>query len=488
MLNRAIPFLFIGTLLPLYLHGSWKDDAIYIEGPSLTISQLWKQVQERSPYSLDHTLSNSQASKKIPIDGLTPLEQIVNKTTQSLGPHFGIRLNDNIFSLISSIPQQSTEDLILDKEILDHAAPPLETKPTKPQTQNEEHINSTFDSGLTMTPEASLPAKQEQHTHENPLQINVIDDESEIAIAQSKKEKEARTVLQQDLSNDIPSHPYRLKPGDRIEISVWGENMTRQLVVSPDGRISYILVGEIDVLNLTFKELKLKIEQDLSRYLLNPNVTVIGKSFEGNYVSILGAVNSPGRKVVSRSDRVIDVITAAKGLKFENFGDSQGELANLKGAYLSRKGDLVPINFSSLLYEGDMTQNIPVEIGDFIYIPSSVRNPIFITGEVTRPTSMPYRGEPTLLESISKAQGLNIRANPKEVFLVRGGMTNPTITKHNYQKIRTGKELNPNLEPGDIIYVPPTTITRIERLSLQIIPFLNTIINSRTAKTSVQNW
>jgi hypothetical protein len=67
-------------------------------------------------------------------------------------------------------------------------------------------------------------------------------------------------------------------------------------------------------------------------------------------------------------------------------------------------------------------------------------------------------------------------------------MTNPTITKHNYQKIRTGKELNPNLEPGDIIYVPPTTITRIERLSLQIIPFLNTIINSRTAKTSVQNW
>ena len=165
---------------------------------------------------------------------------------------------------------------------------------------------------------------------------------------------------------------YLLKPGDRIEISVWGEDMTRELTVSPDGSISYILIGQLDVLNKTFRELKATIEEKLSKYLLAPNVTVIGKSFEGNYVSILGAVTSPGRKSVDSSDRVLDIISKANGLRYEEFGNNQGEVANLKSAYLSRGGKLIPVDFSRLIYDGEMSQNIALELGDFIYIPSSV--------------------------------------------------------------------------------------------------------------------
>lgn len=281
---------------------------------------------------------------------------------------------------------------------------------------------------------------------------------------------------------------YRLKPGDRIEVSVWGEDMTRELMVGPDGRISYILVGELNVLNMSFKELKTELQEKLDSFLIDPNVSVIGLSYEGNYVSILGAVKNPGRIVIAGGDRLIDVLARAGGLRFEEFGNNQGEIANLANAYLSREGKMVPVDFSRLLYEGDMTQNVRVEIGDFIYIPSSVGQPIYVTGEVNTPTSVPFRGKPTLLDAIAEANGFNNQGQKNKIYLVRGGMVNPQIVTYSFYKIVKGKMENPFLDPGDIIYVPPTTITRIERLSAQIIPFLNVITSSKSAKDSVQEW
>ena len=302
--------------------------------------------------------------------------------------------------------------------------------------------------------------------------------------------KEAQKT--QDLKIELYSrgHDYRLKPGDEIEISVWGEDMTKTLTIRPDGKLSYILIDEIDVVGKTFKELKLDLERRLSQYILDPKVSIIGKSFEGNFVSILGAVAKPGRIVVSNSDHLLDVFAKAGGLKFIEIGSSgkAGEVANLRSAYLSRQGRLVPVDFVDLLYEGNMKHNIPVQIGDFIYIPSSGEVPVYVTGEFNRPTSMPFVGKPTLLEAVGEAAGFNIRANKKQIVIVRGGMVKPDLIYYNYFDVISGKVNNPHLEPGDIVYAPPTTITKVERLSAQIIPFLNSIISAGSAKDTVKDW
>jgi polysaccharide export outer membrane protein len=281
---------------------------------------------------------------------------------------------------------------------------------------------------------------------------------------------------------------YHIKPGDRIEISVWGENMDRDLIVSPDGTVAYLLIGEVFVLNKTFKQVEEQITTRLSPFIIDPKVTVLGKSYEGNYVSILGAVSKPGRQIVNNNDRVLDVITRAEGLKFSELGDAQGEIANLKGAYLSRNGQQISIDFTSLLYEGDMSQNIPVRIGDFIYIPSAIGQHVYVTGEVNSPSAIPFRGRPTLLQAITQSGGINIQAHRRRIMLVRGSLDNPQITEFNFQKIMVGQSPNPFLNPGDIIHVPPTTLTKIERVSTQIIPFLNTITQGKTAKDSIKNW
>ena len=283
---------------------------------------------------------------------------------------------------------------------------------------------------------------------------------------------------------------YHIKPGDQMEISVFGEpDMRKKIIVQPDGKLSYFLVGEITVVEMTFSELRTEVEKRLSKYILSPSVTIIGEKYEGNYITVLGAVKKPGRHSVFQTDRVIDALSRAEGLKFITSDDSSfaGEIANLKLAYLSRNGELLDVDFVRLINNGDMSQNIPVQVGDFIYIPSSTTQQVFVLGEVNLPRSIPFRATTTLLEAITSANGFNeSTACKRSVCVIKGSLVKPEIKIVNFNKILKGKELNIVLDPGDIVYVPSTFVTDVERISGQIIPFLNSIINADNALDATQ--
>lgn len=278
----------------------------------------------------------------------------------------------------------------------------------------------------------------------------------------------------------VEYNDYHIKPGDQMEISVFGEpEMRKKIIVQPDGKLSYFLVGEMNVSGMTFGELRKDLEKRLSKYILSPSVTIIGEKYEGNYITVLGAVQKPGRHPVFQSDTVLDAIARAEGLKYMYSDDFSfaGDIANLKLAYLSRKGRLMDVDFLSLIDNGDMTQNIYVEVGDFIYIPSSTTQQVFVLGEVNYSRSIPYRGTTTLLEAITSAGGFNERtACKRSVCIVKGSLKEPEIIIVNFNKVVKGKEKNIILDPGDIVYVPSTFVTDVERVSGQIIPFLNSIV------------
>jgi len=453
---------------------------LFISGPNLTIEELWKQVEERSNIKIDFNL-NDEKKDKIPFNGLTSLSELINKTKKYYQEEY--KKNIEITYLNQSI-------LIMDPNIV---AKEIESDIKKTPKDNFSEENK-----IKVKQVSTLKSKTNPFT-------DLLDPSYEIkenTIAQKKdllsknKKPPQLTKVKQNTAKNLPPEikfntiksDYVLKPGDKIEISVWGETMDRVLTVRPDGFISYILIGEFSVVGKTFPELKTLIESKLSKYIISPNVSIIGREFKGSFVSILGAVDQPGRKVISTTDRVLDVLTAAGGLKYEDFGGDGGEVANLKGAYLSRKGELINVDFSKLIYDGDMSQNIPVMVNDFIYIPSSVGVPIYVTGEVIRPRSFPFRGQPKLIDAITAAGGIKIGANRTNISIVRGGMIKPTIVTYNYFHIIKGKIANPSLEPGDIIYVPPSTLTKVERLSTRIIPFLNAIIDSGRAKDTIKGW
>lgn len=526
-----ITFLFC-TLIPC-AHADVDSTRILVSGPQLSLAELWKQVQSRSPYRVRSSIP--ELADDINIDGLLSLMQIKQMSEQALWKSrytgsisidderqvsFDFRaptaeptsavnsssVEENLQLTDLVVQQEPREDIntsstpnnpILNRNVIgsDTEEKPsfIESKPRK---------TSRFGRNIAATEQNAVIAltKNTQSDQARPLpEAPLVGDRDVLMVdtipqrAASAESQPTPSLKEIDLS-DLPfaknneRRSYHIKPGDRIEISVWGEDMDRDLVVSPDGTVAYLLIGEVFVLNKTFREVEEQITTRLAPFIIDPKVTVLGKSYEGNYVSILGAVSKPGRQIVNNNDCILDVITRAGGLKFSELGDSQGEIANLKGAYLSRNGQRINIDFTSLLYEGDMSQNISVRIGDFIYIPSAIGQHVYVTGEVNSPSAIPFRGRPTLLQVITQSGGLNIQAHRRRIMLVRGSLDNPLITEFNFQKIMVGQSTNPYLNPGDIVHVPPTTLTKIERVSTQIIPFLNTIISGKQAKDSVTDW
>jgi polysaccharide export outer membrane protein len=174
---------------------------------------------------------------------------------------------------------------------------------------------------------------------------------------------------------------------------------------------------------------------------------------------------------------LLDFIAMAHGLKYNTAGQP---VYNLKASYLSRKGRLVPVDFSALLADGDMSQNILLESGDFIYIASSQARSAFVVGAVKMPQKVRFDVDITLLDAIASAGGLASGAK-NTIYVVRDSLVHPEVLKVNYKNILKGKEKNIYLKPGDIVYVPRGFLSKISDLPNKILPFLNLIIQSDAA-------
>lgn len=113
-----------------------------------------------------------------------------------------------------------------------------------------------------------------------------------------------------------PLPPYRINPGDELEIFVWGEERLQRTVrVLPDGSFSFPLVGRVVALGRLTTELEAVISEALkSQYRGEvPQVTVSVASTAGLQFSIIGNVRSPGTFTPGRYVNVLEAMTLAGG-------------------------------------------------------------------------------------------------------------------------------------------------------------------------------
>lgn len=107
---------------------------------------------------------------------------------------------------------------------------------------------------------------------------------------------------------------YRLQPGDVVTISVWKEqDLQREVLVRPDGALSFPLAGEINVDGKTVEELRLALGERLAKYVPDPVVTVAVKAIGGNRVYVMGKVNRPGEFPFSSPLDVMQALSLAGG-------------------------------------------------------------------------------------------------------------------------------------------------------------------------------
>lgn len=169
---------------------------------------------------------------------------------------------------------------------------------------------------------------------------------------------------------DSPSE-YVIGPGDVLSIFVYEAPplSVSDLPVRPDGRISVPLVPDVLAAGKTPTQLGAEISGKLKKYVNDPNVTVMVRSFQGpadQQVRVIGEATDPQAIPFRANMSVLDVMIATKGLtKF-----AAGNRAMIV-RHVGAKEERIPVHLSDLIKDGDISQNVMMRPGDTLIIPQS---------------------------------------------------------------------------------------------------------------------
>jgi polysaccharide export outer membrane protein len=160
--------------------------------------------------------------------------------------------------------------------------------------------------------------------------------------------------------------PYRINPGDVLQISVWKEqDLQRELLVNPDGHFAFPLAGDMVAEGKTVEEIRKDLTGKLERFIPDVAVTVATLQLNGNKVYVLGQVNRPGEFIMNRMTDVMQVIGIAGG---------PNAFANLDEIRVLRRGDqgsqiAIPFRYSDVEKGEKLDQNILLRAGDTVIVP-----------------------------------------------------------------------------------------------------------------------
>jgi len=113
---------------------------------------------------------------------------------------------------------------------------------------------------------------------------------------------------------DSGGRTYTVQPGDLLEVSVWKEpELSREVLVRPDGGLSFPLAGEIAADGKSVATVREQITQELARYISDPVVTVSVKEIRGNMIYVIGEVRDPGAFIATRRMDVMQALSMAGG-------------------------------------------------------------------------------------------------------------------------------------------------------------------------------
>lgn len=169
------------------------------------------------------------------------------------------------------------------------------------------------------------------------------------------------------LANWVYAGPsYKINPGDVLNISVWNEDgLTRDMIVSPDGYISFPLAGAIKVGGQTASVAESLLAEALSEFLKDtPTVTVAIVQLQGNKIYILGKVNRPGEYPISRPTDVMQALAMGGGL---NTFAAENKIVILRRI---KTGEQVAIKFryGDVKAGEDLETNIVLQSGDVVVV------------------------------------------------------------------------------------------------------------------------
>ena len=162
---------------------------------------------------------------------------------------------------------------------------------------------------------------------------------------------------------------YIIGPGDELEITVWRHpDLTTQVRVRPDGKISFPLLDDVSAANLTPSQLKQQIAQDIAKRIRDPEVTVNVKSFKSKKIFVLGEVNLPGVYPYDGRSTVLEAIGKAAGYKKDTA--ALKSVIVLSRAY-TKNPEAKRVNVWEIINDAKMENDIVLNAGDIVFVPKT---------------------------------------------------------------------------------------------------------------------
>jgi len=158
---------------------------------------------------------------------------------------------------------------------------------------------------------------------------------------------------------------YKIGPGDVLRISVWKEEgMEQEVLVKPDGGITFPLAGDLHASGLTTQELTEALKSKLRRYIPNPVVTVSVLQSVSNKIYVVGKVNRPGEYKATHYMDVLQALSLAGGLTPYAESDEIIIIRRRNG-----EKEVFEFDYDEVISGEKLEMNIILEAGDTIAVP-----------------------------------------------------------------------------------------------------------------------
>jgi polysaccharide export outer membrane protein len=175
----------------------------------------------------------------------------------------------------------------------------------------------------------------------------------------------APQAIQLPAAGLVPPDDYVIGPDDVLTIIFWRDkDMSNDVVVRPDGKITLPLINDLTAAGLTPDQLRQRVQTESARYIEDPTPSVVVKSINSRKVFITGEVEKPGPYPLTSPTTVLQLIAMSGGLK---------EFAHPKDIVIMRteggKHVTFPFDYAAVAKRAKLQENIFLKPGDTVLVP-----------------------------------------------------------------------------------------------------------------------
>jgi polysaccharide export outer membrane protein len=163
----------------------------------------------------------------------------------------------------------------------------------------------------------------------------------------------------------VPPPGYIIGPEDHLSVVFWRDkDLSADVVVRPDGKISLPLLNDVVAGGLTPEELRRSITEEAKRYVEDPTASVIVREINSRKVFVTGLVVKPGIYSLAGPTTVLQLLATAGGL--QEYADKEKivVLRRSNGTELAYK-----FNYKDVVRQKNPGQNIELKPGDTVVVP-----------------------------------------------------------------------------------------------------------------------